>query len=240
VTIGSRPESVSKIDASKLLRPGLLEGISILLAQASSGDDIDASGSLGDGVRVACAGLGARVCELSLEVSGEQDEAAIEQDAQAAVEGTLADGGTVEMLVVDCASVFARAGAGAGASGGGEGGRAALRASLDATWNVTHAVVNGAFLPDARGGRIVYLAPLADGGEHVNAACAGLENLARTLSIEWARYGIAPVTIAPGAAMRDADVAHEVAALVAYLASPAGAYFSGCLLDLRGARQSST
>jgi len=28
--------------------------------------------------------------------------------------------------------------------------------------------------------------------------------------------------------------AGELAALAAYLASPAGAYFSGCLLDLRG------
>jgi hypothetical protein len=30
-------------------------------------------------------------------------------------------------------------------------------------------------------------------------------------------------------------MAHEVAVLTAYLASPAGAYFSGCLLDLSGA-----
>ncbi len=41
---------------------------------------------------------------------------------------------------------------------------------------------------------------------------------------------ITAVTIAPGAA----TTAGEVAALTAYLASPAGAYFSGCLLDLRG------
>ena len=70
---------------------------------------------------------------------------------------------------------------------------------------------------------------LADSAEHADAACAGLENLARTLSIEWARHGITPVTIAPGASAMG-----EAAALVAYLASPAGAYFSGCLLDLPG------
>ena len=72
--------------------------------------------------------------------------------------------------------------------------------------------------------------PRPDAGEHAPAACAGLENLARTLSIEWARHGITTVTIAPGAE----TPAGEVAALTAYLASPAGAYFSGCLLDLRG------
>jgi NAD(P)-dependent dehydrogenase (short-subunit alcohol dehydrogenase family) len=113
-----------------------------------------------------------------------------------------------------------------------EGARAALRACLDASWNVTRAVANRAFLPGERGGRIVYIAPAPDGSEHVDAARAGLENLARTLSIEWARHGITAVTIAPGATGAGAG---EVAALTAYLASPAGAYFSGCLLDLRGA-----
>ena len=94
-------------------------------------------------------------------------------------------------------------------------------------------IAERAFLPDSRGGRIVYIAPRSDAGEHADAACAGLENLARTLSIEWARHGITAVAIAPGLAS-----AAEIAALTAYLASPAGAYFSGCLLDLRGpARQ---
>jgi len=221
---------MSTIDASELLRPGLLEGVSILLAGVASAGRADGAGTLGDGVRRACSGLGARVCELSVDVSGGHEETAIEQAAQQAVERALADSRTVELLVVDCASVFARAGGGAGAGGGNaEGPREALRACLDSAWNVTRAVVDGAFLPSARGGRIVYLAPCADAGEHADAACAGLENLARTLSIEWARHGITPVTIAPGASTMG-----EVAALVAYLASPAGAYFSGCLLDLRG------
>ena len=217
--------------ASQLLRPGLLQGVSILLAGASLSDADDGT-SLGGAVRAACFGLGARVCECQLDVdtsAGNGDvaaEDAVERAAQDAVEAALADGRTIEMLVVDCASVFARAGAGAG----DDSARESLRVCLDVAWIATRAVVNGAFLPGERGGRIVYLAPLADGGEHADAACAGLENLARTLSIEWARHGIGTVTIAPGVA-----TAGEVAALVAYLASPAGAYFSGCLLDLRGA-----
>jgi NAD(P)-dependent dehydrogenase (short-subunit alcohol dehydrogenase family) len=95
---------------------------------------------------------------------------------------------------------------------------------------VTRATVNVAFLPREQGGRIVYLAPRPLSGAHAGAACAGLENLARTLSIEWARHAITAVTIVPG----DATAAAEIAALTAYLASPAGGYFSGCLLDLRG------
>jgi NAD(P)-dependent dehydrogenase (short-subunit alcohol dehydrogenase family) len=226
---------MSTIDASELLRPGLLEGVSMLLAEATSARHSEFDGALCDGVRCACAELGARVCELSIDVSSGHEEADIEQAAHAAVERALADGGTVEVLVVDCASVFAQSGGGGGGGGGdAEGPREALRACLDIAWNVTRAVVDGAFLPDTRGGRIVYLAPPADGGEHADAARAGLENLARTLSIEWARHGITPVTIASGASAMG-----EVAALVAYLASPAGAYFSGCLLDLRGSRAAS-
>ena len=102
--------------------------------------------------------------------------------------------------------------------GGPEGARAALRACLDASWNVTRAVANRAFLPGGRGGRIVYLAPSPDAGEHADAARAGLENLARTLSIEWARHRITAVTIAAASGAQ----AGEVAALTAYLASPAG------------------
>jgi NAD(P)-dependent dehydrogenase (short-subunit alcohol dehydrogenase family) len=194
-----------------------------MLAGAPAG--ADAGRSLGDVVREACAGLGARVCdcELSGEAPGGEEDGAIED----AVGRALADGASVEFLVVDSASVFA------GAIRRDGSAREALRDCLDSSWNATRVVANAAFMPDARGGRIVYLAP-ADAGEHADAARAGLENLARTLSIEWARHGITLVAIAPGAESVGVDVAGEVAALTAYLASPAGAYFSGCVLDLRG------
>ena len=119
----------------------------------------------------------------------------------------------------------------------GAGGHVALRACVDGAWNATRAVVNCAFLrAEQSRGRVVYIAPPPDAGEHADAARAGLENLARTLSIEWARHRVTTVAIAPGSA----TAADEVAALVAYLASPAGAYFSGCQLDLRGARPAGT
>ncbi len=151
------------------------------------------------------------------------------------VTAAIAESGGLDLLVVDGAGLFAR-----GAADSTDA-HAALRTCLEATWNVTRAVVNLAFLgaepslSDRPGSgsatrRIVYLAPAPDAGEHAGAARAGLENLARTLSIEWARYGVTLVTIAPC----EATAAGEVAALAAYLASPAGAYFSGCLLDLRG------
>ena len=223
---------MSTIDASQLLRPGLLDGVSILLAGAHA--SADGPRAFAPAVRDACAGLGARVsdCELFDVGYATLGEDAIEE----AFDRAPAHMGSIDLLVVDGAGLFARAGEREGGVEGGEDGRAstaarqALIACLDASWNVTRAVANSAFLPESRGGRIVYLAPPADAGEHADAARAGLENLARTLSIEWARHAITTVAIAPGAA----TATGEVAALSAYLASPAGAYFSGCLLDLRG------
>jgi NAD(P)-dependent dehydrogenase (short-subunit alcohol dehydrogenase family) len=47
-------------------------------------------------------------------------------------------------------------------------------------------------------GRLLFLAPAPDAGPHAPAARAALENLARTLSVEWARFGITAVAITPG------------------------------------------
>jgi NAD(P)-dependent dehydrogenase (short-subunit alcohol dehydrogenase family) len=221
---------MSTIDASQLLRPGLLRQVSVLLVGVPA-TDVGASQSLGARVGAACARLGARVCEcqLSSDVSLGLEDDATERAAREALDRALADPGSIELLVVDGASLFAR-------GGGHDGARAALRTCLDASWNVTRAVADRAFLDGGRGGRIVYLAPPPDGGEHADAARAGLENLARTLSIEWARHAVTAVAIVPGAGagVAGAGAAGEVAALTAYLASPAGAYFSGCALDLRG------
>jgi hypothetical protein len=95
---------------------------------------------------------------------------------------------------------------------------------LDGAWLAVRPVARAAWIePDAPGGKLLLIAPPpADAG--AEAARAGLENLARTLSIEWARYGIRTATLLPGA---DTDPA-EVAELAAFLASRAGDYYSGC------------
>lgn len=226
------------IDASELLRPGLLEGVTVVLARASAGTS--GGGAKGEGtsrslvgeVGSACARLGAAVLELPL--TGEGLGGGGEPELGEAVERLIADAsGQLDVLVVDGAGLFAHALATAGSGERFEPARTALRACLDASWSATHALVNRAFLPGGRGGRIVYVAPDTDAGEHAGAALSGLENLARTLSIEWARHGITTVAVAPPSGSAS-EVAAEVAALTAYLASPAGGYFSGCLLDLRG------
>ena len=101
---------------------------------------------------------------------------------------------------------------------------------MELAWELTRAVADSAPLSAGWAGRIIYIAPPQRAGAHAGAARAGLENLARTLSIEWARHGVTTAAIAPG----EETSAQEIGALTAYLASPAGAYFSGCLLDLTG------
>ena len=119
--------------------------------------------------------------------------------AAEAVERALADAGAIQLLAVNAASVFSRACKDGGDASRGDADRAryALGACLDASWNVTRVLAERVFLSESRGGRIVYLAPRSDAGERAEAARAGLENLARTLSIKWARHGVTAVAVAP-------------------------------------------
>jgi NAD(P)-dependent dehydrogenase (short-subunit alcohol dehydrogenase family) len=98
-----------------------------------------------------------------------------------------------------------------------------LRVALDSTWSAIHA----AFAPQ-RTAKVVLVAPRPSAGEYAQALRAGLENLARTLSIEWSRYDVRTTAVLPGEQTTDG----EAGELVAFLASPAGDYWSGCALTL--------
>jgi hypothetical protein len=118
----------------------------------------------------------------------------------------------LEVLVVDAAARFEVGG---------------LREALDGAWVAVRAAGTARMI-EAGSGKVVLLAPRPGAGPAAGAARDGLENLARTLSIEWARHRIAITAIHPGA---DTPVA-DVGALAAFLASPAGDYYSGCRFSL--------
>ena len=99
------------------------------------------------------------------------------------------------------------------------------RQALDEAWDAIRA---HALPPQATNRLIVLIAP-PPGDPHAAATRAGFENLARTLSIEWARHHTRPVALLPAAHTTD----DELAELVAFLASRAGAYYSGCAFTLR-------
>lgn len=106
-------------------------------------------------------------------------------------------------------------------------GVAAVRAALDGAWLAIRPVARAATTGSTSGGKLLLLAP-PPGDAHAEAARAGLENLARTLSIEWARFGVRVVALHPGRDTAPADVAE----LAAFLASRAGDYYSGCRFGL--------
>jgi hypothetical protein len=110
------------------------------------------------------------------------------------------------------------------AAGGDDG----LRVALEDAWQAVGEVANASLIPADQPAKIVLIAPRPGAGAFAQAARAGLENLARTLSVEWARYGITTVMVAPGAATTD----EELAELVCFLVSPGGEYLTGCRLEL--------
>jgi NAD(P)-dependent dehydrogenase (short-subunit alcohol dehydrogenase family) len=159
-----------------------------------------------DGVAVVLAGdgdLGAAVRERAAALGASVAERAVDPDGE-----EVAFAGAVDMLVFDGSEI------------------AGVQAVLDGAWLTVRPVATAAMIEHG-GGRIVLLAP-RPGSPEAEAARAGLENLARTLSVEWARFGVRPVAVLPGVATG----AGEVAELVAFLASPAGEYYSGCAFTL--------
>lgn len=114
----------------------------------------------------------------------------------------------------------------------GAGGQAGLDATLDQAWAVVREVATGALIGAQEPAKVLLIAPHPGAGPLAGAARAGLENLVRTLSVEWARYAVSSVLIAPGPSSTD----DQLAQLVCFTVSEAGAYLSGCRLELGAVR----
>jgi NAD(P)-dependent dehydrogenase (short-subunit alcohol dehydrogenase family) len=188
--------------ATALLRPGLLEGRTVALAGGA-----EAAGA-------ACTALGATVPVLAVDPADE--------DGALAAARAL---GRVDVLVCDARPAWTAAGAG----------EAGLRAGADAAFLAARAVALAGWIPAggvaaAPGGKVVLIAPAPGAGPHAGALRAALENLARTLSTEWARFGVTLSALLPGDATGEGDVA----ALCAFLASEAGDYVAGTAFTLGG------
>lgn len=60
------------------------------------------------------------------------------------------------------------------------------------TWNFTKAVANTIFIPERKGSIVNVIAQIRNGFPgmvHTGAARAGVDNMTKTLAIEWSRYG---------------------------------------------------
>lgn len=132
-----------------------------------------------------------------------------------------------------------------------KGWEAVVRNNLNGTFFMTQAVATKHMIPKKRGRIVNVIANIARGFPgmiHTGAARAGVENMTKTLSIEWAEHNIQVNAIAPGiikttgtdqyppelmemsrkrTPMKRVGTAEEVAELIAYMACDAAWYVTG-------------
>jgi len=142
-----------------------------------------------------------------------------------------------------------------------KGFRTVIELNVQGTWQMTHAAATKAFIPQ-RSGKVVSVTLSPHNGmpgmAHSGAARAAVENMMRTLAIEWARFDIKLCAIAAGQfdtevirtkyprevsenvartiPLQRLGTPEEMAWMIAYLASPAGDFLSGCVITIDGAR----
>ncbi len=251
---------------SRIFKEGLLDGQVCLVSGAGSG--------LGRETALELARLGATVvgcgrraeplaetAGLATGLAGSFEHEAIDIREEEAVErlidGLLERHGRLDTLVNNAGGQFLAP----AESITPKGFRTVIELNVQGTWLMTHAAATKAFIPQG-GGKVlsVTLSPHngMPGMVHSGAARAAVENMMRTLAIEWARFGIKTCALAAGQFATEtlltkypqaivdnlersipigrAGRAEEMAWLVAYLASPAGDFFSGTTITIDGAR----
>jgi citronellol/citronellal dehydrogenase len=252
--------------SSEIFRPGLLEGRVCLLSGAGSGIGREAALELarlgatvvGCGRRLEPLEETGRLAEgLAGAVEAEAADIRDEEAVETLVDGLLERHGRLDLLVNNAGGQFLAPAETISAKGF----HTVTELNVQGTWNMTWAAATKAFIP-AGSGKVLSITLSPHNGMpgmvHSGAARAAVENMMRTLSVEWSRFGIRCVAIAPGQIGTEtfmtkypremvesvADTIplgrlgrpEEIAWLVAYLASPAGDFVSGTTITIDGAR----
>ena len=176
-----------------------------------------------------------------------------EEVQEALVDRCLTELGRIDVLVNNAGGQFTAPAEEITANGW----RAVRRLNLDAPWFLTQRVAKRWMIPNG-GGRVIsiVLCPRRGiaGMAHSSAARAGTATLTQTLALEWGRYNIGLVCVAPGwiltegmdqygydyeelaerVPMRRLGTAAEVGELIAFLASPRAAYITGTTIVIDG------
>jgi citronellol/citronellal dehydrogenase len=256
------PES----DPSRVFAPGLLAGKVCVVSGAGSG--------LGRATALELARLGATVIGCGRRSEPLEETAAGAADLDGSFEheaadireeeavGRLFDGiierhGRVDVLINNAGGQFMSPAEAITPKGF----RTVIELNVQGTWLMTHAAASKAFIPQREGKVIsVTLSPHQGmpGMVHSGAARAAVENMMKTLSIEWARFNIKLCAVAAGqfdtetlrtkypqpvvesvhrtVPLQRLGTPEEMAWLIAYMASPAGDFLSGCVITIDGAR----
>ena len=251
---------------SRIFRDGLLEGRVCLVSGSGSG--------LGRETALELARLGAIVvgcgrreeplaetARLARAMPGTFEHEAMdirdEEAVEHLIEGLIRRHGKLDVLVNNAGGQFLSPAEAISPKGF----RTVTELNVQGTWQMTHTAATKAFIPQ-RGGKVlsITLSPHhgMPGMVHSGAARAAVENMMRTLAVEWARFGITTCALAAGQFATEtlltkypkvvvenlersipigrAGRSEELAWMVAYLASPAGDFVSGTTITIDGAR----
>ncbi len=138
---------------------------------------------------------------------------------------------------------------------------AVVNNNLNGTWNMTHAVASRLFIPKKQGVIINVIAQIFrgfPGMAHTGAARAGVDNLTKSLAVEWSKYNINVNAIAPGfiqssgieqypeelvqgmelvVPVKRLGTVDEVANVALFLASPGVNYITGETIYIDGGQR---
>ena len=252
--------------SSRIFAPGLLDGSVCVISGAGTG--------LGRATALELCGLGATVigcgrredplsetAALAEGLAGKFDRRTLDIRDEAAVaefaDGTVAEHGRVDCLVNNAGGQFLAP----AESVTPKGFRTVTELNVQGTWQMTQSFAERAFIPQG-GGKVISVTISPHHGMpgmvHSGAARAAVENMTRTLSVEWSRFGVRLVAIAAGQFDTEAlrtkyppqvvdavagtiplgrlGTEEEFAWMVAFLASPAGDFHSGSVITVDGAR----
>jgi citronellol/citronellal dehydrogenase len=251
---------------SQVFRDGLLDGRVCVVSGAGSGIGRETALELGR-LGAVVVGCGRRAepleetCALAEGLAGSVEceplDIREEEPVDRFFDGVLERHGRLDVLVNNAGGQFLSPAEAISPKGF----RTVIDLNVQGTWLMTHAAATKAMIPQGAGKVLsVTLSPHngMPGMVHSGAARAAVENMMRTLAIEWARFGVKTCALAAGQFATEtlltkypqvvvdnlersipigrAGRAEEMAWLVAYLASPAGDFFSGTTITIDGAR----
>lgn len=178
----------------------------------------------------------------------------VTDSVSAFVEAVLKEYGQIDVLVNNAGGQFPTPAEHLTAKGF----EAVVRNNLLGTWNVTHAIATQAFIPRKRGRIVSVIAQVVRGFPgmvHTGAARAGVDNMTKTIAVEWATHGIRANAVAPGVIattgtaqyppellefgrkatpLKRLGTAEEVARAIVFLASDAADFITGQTLYIDG------
>ena len=247
--------------------PGLFAGKVAVITGGGSGIGLATARELAHlGARVAICGRKADKVEAgraALRDDGIADDAVLgatcdirEPEQIAAFVGSVLERfGRVDVLVNNAGGQFPSAAENLSTRGW----EAVIRNNLNGTFFMTREVATRAMIPQ-KSGRIVNITAMVARGfpgmAHTGAARAGVENLTRSLSIEWAQHGVRVNCVAPGNNIRSSGTAQygdemlelarratplkrlgtpeEVSRLIVFLASDENDFITGVVYGVDG------